>query len=124
MIAVGLTLDLAAYAGTIAAILGLTLLMLSLANLLMLFVRDSFAAVLISFAVFMAVFIPSIVYLYRPDTYLTSPISADVAVFPLTLQWHPDVAAVWGYLIGLGFAAVAAGLVLAAGAILSRRDIT
>lgn len=123
MMAFGLDLDVGAYAGTIAAILGGVLLLLAVANILLLFVRDSFAALLIGFAVFMTSFTPSIVYLYRPDAYEGAPFLADLLFFPINLLWHPDWATRLGPVIGLCGAATALILALAAGASLQRRDV-
>lgn len=124
MIGLGLVTDMAAYAGTIAAILGFVLLMLALANLLLLFVRDSFAALLVGFAVFIGSTLPSVVYMYRPDVFAGAPWLADILVFPTSLMWHLEFAAAFGLSLGAAFAAAAGLLVVVAGALLDRRDIT
>jgi hypothetical protein len=123
MTAFGLELDPAAYAGTIAAVLGVVLFMLAMANLALLFLRDSFAALVVAFVVFMASFVPSIVYMYRPDAFAGSAFLRDVLIFPTSLLWYPETAAAYGLPIGIAFAAAALGLLLLAGAILTRRDI-
>jgi hypothetical protein len=123
MIALGLTFDTAAYAGTIAAILGFVLLMLAVANILLLFARDSFAALVIGFAVFMGSFLPSIVYLYRPDAYGGASGLADILVFPTNLMWHPSFAAIYGPVIGFVFAALAMASVGLASWVLNSRDV-
>jgi ABC-type Na+ efflux pump permease subunit len=123
MAAFGLALDPGAYAGTIAAVLGMTLLMLAAANLVFLFLRDSFAALVAALIVFMATFVPSIVFMYRPDAYAGSTLLRDVLIFPTSLLWYPDIAAVYGLPIGLGITALALGLLIGGGRILARRDI-
>lgn len=123
MLAVGQAYDLAAYLGVVGAVLGFVLLMLAVANLALLQLRDSFSALLVGFAVFMACFVPSLVYLYRPDVYAAAPWLADLLVFPVNLIWHPGIAAAWGGWIGLGFAAIALLLVWLAGLRFERRDL-
>ena len=123
MVAFGLTFDQAAYSGTIASILGLLMLLLGLTNVLLLFTRDSFAALVIGFAIFMISFLPSIVYMYRPDTYAGAPGLAEIIVFPANLMWHPDFAAAYGPWIGGIFIILAAASIGFAGQLLDRRDI-
>lgn len=123
MFALGQDYDVLAYAGTIAATIGFVLVMLAAANVALLYVRDSFAALLVGFAIFIACFIPSLVYLYRPDAYAAAPWLADLLVFPTNLVWHPDWAAAWGVPLGLAFAGLALLLVLLAGALLQGRDV-
>ncbi len=123
MILLGLTFDMGAYVGTIAAILGLVLLMLAVTNILLLFARDSFAALVIGFAVFMGSFLPSIVYMYRPDAYAGAPGLADILVFPTNLMWHQDIAPMLGPILGLIFAALAMASIGLASWILNSRDV-
>jgi hypothetical protein len=123
MILLGLTFDVGAYVGTIAAILGFVLLMLAVTNILLLFVRDSFAALVIGFAVFMSTFLPSIVYMYRPDAYAGAPGLADILVFPTSLMWHPGFAAMYGPVLGTIFVALATASVGLASWILNARDV-
>jgi hypothetical protein len=59
-LAFGLDLRPDAYAGTIAAILGFVIPLLTLANLLMLAVRDSFAVLVVAFIPFTAAVLPGI----------------------------------------------------------------
>ncbi|HEV8553307.1 MAG TPA: hypothetical protein VGR65_07995 [Casimicrobiaceae bacterium] len=59
-LAFGLDLRPDAYAGTIAAILGFVIPLLTLANLLMLAVRDSFAVLVVAFILFTAAVLPGI----------------------------------------------------------------
>jgi hypothetical protein len=123
MAAVGLELEPRAYAGTIAAILGFTLLLLGVANLLMLTVRDTFAALVVAFVPFMAAMLPGIVYMYRPDFYAAAPGIADVIVFPANLLWYPEVATAWGLPIAGAFGLVAAAVTALAGRALQAKDI-
>src|SRR3982075_1267388 len=59
MIACNLALEPLTYAGTVAAIVAFTILLLAITNLLMLNVRDIFAALVVAFAPFMAAMLPA-----------------------------------------------------------------
>jgi hypothetical protein len=81
-LAFGLDLRPDAYAGTVAAILGFVILLLALANLLMLAVRDSFAALVVAFILFTAAVPPGIAKTKaRPPT--TASGSTSVLCLPL-----------------------------------------
>lgn len=123
MLAAGQGYPPAAYVGVVLAVLGFVLLMLAVANYVLLFLRDSFSALLIGFAVFMACFVPSLIYLYRPDAYAGAPWLADLLVFPTNLIWHPDFAAAWGGVLWLGFLVLALVLVWLAGGRLEQNDV-
>ena len=59
MIACNLALEPLTYAGTVAAIVAFTILLLAITNLLMLNVRDIFAALVVAFVPFMAAMLPA-----------------------------------------------------------------
>jgi hypothetical protein len=121
MIACNLVLEPKAYAGTIAIILAFTILLLAISNLLMLAVRDSFAALVVAFVPFMAAMLPGIVYMYRPDFYPAG--LPDYMAFPANLLWHPEVAIRFGTPISVALLLAATALVAIAGRLLERRDI-
>lgn len=70
-------------------IFGLTLLMLAVANLAFLFVRDTYNALLAASGIFVATVLPGGMYIYRPDLY-TEPLLRKLLVFPANLLWHED----------------------------------
>jgi hypothetical protein len=121
MVACNLVLEPKAYAGTVAIILAFTILLLAIANLLMLAVRDSFAALVVAFVPFMAAMLPGIVYMYRPDFYPAG--LPDYTAFPANLLWHPDFAARFGLPIALALALAASVVVAIAGRLLERKNI-
>jgi ABC-type transport system involved in multi-copper enzyme maturation permease subunit len=123
MLACDLKVAPKAYIGAIAAILAFTILLLAITNLLMLTVRDSFAALVAAFVPFMAAMLPGIVFMYRPDFFAAISGLADYIAFPANLLWHPDVAARFGVPISLTLALAAGGLIAIAGRVLERKDI-
>jgi hypothetical protein len=123
MIACNLALEPLTYAGTVAAIVAFTILLLAITNLLMLNVRDSFAALVVAFVPFMAAMLPGIVFMYRPDFFDLVPGLADYIAFPANLLWHPDFAARFGLPIALALALAATVVVATAGGLLDRKDI-
>jgi hypothetical protein len=123
MVATGLVVAPNAYAGAVAVVLGLTMLLLALANLLMLTVRDSFAALVVAFVPFMAAMLPGVVYMYRPDAYDHVPVRPEIVVVPVNLLWRPEIAERWGALIALGLVLVSLALVALAAHLFQRRDL-
>jgi hypothetical protein len=121
MIACNLVLEPRTYAGTVAVIVAFTILLLAISNLLMLAVRDSFAALVVAFVPFMAAMLPGIVFMYRPDFYPAG--LPDYTAFPANLLWHPEVAVRFGIPISIALLLAATGLVAIAGHLLERRNI-
>jgi ABC-2 family transporter protein len=122
MIAVGLPLDLAAYAGAVAILLALTLCLVALANLLLVGVRDSFTALVVAFVPFMVVMMPGVAFIYRPDVYDAVPILPHLLLLPANLLWHDDAVTRWGPLVVLALLVATLALVALAGERLARRD--
>jgi hypothetical protein len=120
----GLTFHLPAYAGAVAVILAFTICLVALANLLILTARDTFSALVIAFALFLAVMLPGVVYIYRPDFYAPWPGLRDFIVFPANLLWYPGVATRFAPWIVFVLLLIALALVALAGRRLQKWDIT
>lgn len=121
--AAGLTYDPFAYAGAAAVIIGWTVCLVGLANLLILQARDTYSALLIAFIPAIASMFPGMIYIYRPDVFAAVPAVRDVVVFPMNLMWYPQVAIHWGPPLAallLCFAIIFAAL---AGWSIERRDV-
>lgn len=121
--AAGLAYPLRALAGANFALLGWTILLVCIVNLIVLSVRDTYTALLAAFVPMLVTILPGTIYMYRPDIFETSPGVRDVVVFPLNLVWYPDFSASWGFLLGALFLALGAGLLAAAGWKFERQDV-
>ena len=121
--AAGLAYPLRALAGANFALLGWTILLVCLVNLIVLRAHDTYTALLIAFVPMLVTILPGTIYMYRPDSFETSPRMRDVVVFPLNLVWYPGFSASWGFLLGGLFLVLAAGLVMAAGWMFEKRDV-
>jgi hypothetical protein len=60
---------------------------------------------------------------HRGSYMLAKTLLRDLLIFPTSLLWYPDVAAVYGLPIGLGLIALALGLLIVASTILARQDV-
>jgi hypothetical protein len=119
-----LAYDPSAYAGAAAVIIGWTVCLIGLVNLLILQTRDTYSALLIAFIPAIASMFPGMIYMYRPDVFAGVPAVRDVVVFPMNLLWYPEFAIHWGpplaaLLIGLALAFAAL-----AGRSIDRRDVS
>lgn len=119
----GLTYPLRALAGANFALLGWTMLLVCLVNLVVLWARDTYTALLIAFVPMLVTILPGTIYMYRPDIFETSTNIRDVVVFPLNLVWYAEFSADWGFLLGASFLVLGAGLVVAAGWAFAKLDI-
>ncbi|GHE37656.1 hypothetical protein GCM10017673_45130 [Streptosporangium violaceochromogenes] len=109
-----------AFAATGLLVLALSAVMLAIVNLAFLFVRDTYNAIVVASAVFIATVLPGGMYIYRPDLY--SPALKNTVVFPANLLWHEDDAVAVAA-IGLpALLAVAVALTALAGLRLRRTD--
>jgi ABC-type transport system involved in multi-copper enzyme maturation permease subunit len=120
----GLPFDVPAYASAVAVILAFTICLVALANLLVLTARDTFSALVIAFILFMAVMLPGVVYIYRPDFYAFWPGLTDLIVFPANLLWHSAETRRFAPLAVFIFLLISLVLVALAGHRLQQRDIT
>jgi ABC-type transport system involved in multi-copper enzyme maturation permease subunit len=76
----------------------LVLALLALLNLVFLFARETYYAVLLAFAVFALVVLPIGLFMYRPDVFQDQPVLRNLVVFPVNLlwinEWLPNIAPV------------------------------
>jgi hypothetical protein len=121
--AAGLDYPLRVYLGAAAAVIAWTLCLVAIVNVAILFVRDTYAALLVAFIPMAASILPGLIYMYRPDVFEDAPLLRAIAVFPNTLIWHPDFSARWGLALAAVFCCAALILVAAAGRCLDARDI-
>ncbi|MTD93531.1 hypothetical protein GIW81_04185 [Hyphomicrobium sp. xq] len=121
--AASLAYPLAALAGANFALLGWTILLICLVNLIVLWTSDTYTALLIAFVPMLVTILPGTIYMYRPDIFEASSHVRDLVVFPLNLVWYPDFSASWGFALGGLFLALAAGLVVAAGWMFEMKDV-
>jgi hypothetical protein len=121
--AASLAYDLSAYAGAAAVIIGWTICLIALVNLLVLRVRDTYSALLVAFVPAIVSMFPGMIYMYRPDVFADIPAVRDVIVFPTNLVWYPDLAARWGLPLATFLLGLAAALAVLAGRSMERRDV-
>ncbi|MEV4896556.1 hypothetical protein AB0K48_45070 [Nonomuraea sp. NPDC055795] len=77
-----------AFVATSLMVFALSVVMLAIANLAFLYVRDTYNAILAAAAIFIVTALPGGMYIYRPDLY--PPAVKDLVVFPANLLWHED----------------------------------
>jgi hypothetical protein len=75
-------------AGIVITTLVLTLL--ALLNLVYLFARETYYAVLLAFAVYALVILPIALFMYRPDLFQDRSALRNLLVFPSNLLWMSD----------------------------------
>jgi hypothetical protein len=121
--AAGFDYSLPVYVGAATAVIAWTLLLVAIVNLVILFVRDAYSALLVAFIPMAISILPGLIYMYRPDVFEHTPLLRAIAVFPSTLIWHPDFSARWGLLLAAAFCCAALGLIAAAGKCIDARDI-
>jgi hypothetical protein len=121
--AAGLAYDPSAYAGAAAVIVGWTVCLIALVNLLILHVRDTYSALLVAFVPAIVSMFPGMIYMYRPDLFADAPAVRDVIVFPTNLVWYPDLAVSWGLLLAALLFGLGVALAALAGRSIERRDI-
>jgi hypothetical protein len=121
--AAGLAYDPAAYAGAAAVIVGWTVCLVALVNVLILHTRDTFSALLIAFIPAIVSMFPGIIYMYRPDIFAHVPALRDAVVFPMNLVWYPEVAIHWGPPLATLLLCLAVALTALASWLMERRDV-
>jgi hypothetical protein len=121
--AAGLAYDSAAYAGAAAVIIGWTVCLIGLVNLLILRARDTYSALLIAFIPAIASMFPGLIYMYRPDVFAGMPAVRDVVVFPMNLIWYPEVTVHWGPPLAALLLCVAIAFAALAGRSIERQDV-
>jgi hypothetical protein len=124
LVVAGLEYPLRVYLGAATAVLAWTLCLVAIVNVAILFVRDTYSALLVAFIPMAASILPGLIYMYRPDVFEGAPLLRAIVVFPNTLIWHPDFSARWGILLGAFFCCAALALVAAAGKCIEARDVT
>jgi len=122
MHALGMPIDWPAYRGASAVVVGLTVCLVAVVNLLVVHAHDSHSALLIAFVPGLAAMAPGLVYVYRPDVYEAAPGLADAIVFPGNLIWHSVWAARWGPPLGAACLFLAGLLAFLAGERLRRSE--
>ena len=123
LLAAGLDYPSHIYLGAVVAVIAWTLCLVAIANVGVLFVHDTYAALLVAFIPIAASILPGLIYMYRPDLFEGAPLLRAIAVFPNTLMWHPDFTARWGMALGAAFCCTAVALVVAAGKCIEARDV-
>ncbi len=100
----------------------INLVLLSLLNILFLWVRDGFHALLIAFVAWFLPMLPTATYLYRPDLFVGRE-SLETATVLVNLVWH-DATFAWLGPLAFGGALVSAALFIwLGGAVLERTDV-
>jgi hypothetical protein len=121
--AAGLDYPLLPYVGAAAAVVAWSLCLVSIANLAILWARETYTAALIAFIPITLAMLPGSIYMYRPDLFEAAPLIRSIFVFPMTLLWHPDFSARWGIVLAALFLGLTIGLIAAAGRSVEARDI-
>jgi hypothetical protein len=68
----------------------LVLSLLALLNLVFLFARETYYAVLLAFVVFMLMVLPGSIFMYRPDVFQDHAALRDLIIFPGNLLWFSE----------------------------------
>ena len=121
--AAGLDYSLRVYFGAATAVIAWTLLLVAIVNVAILFVRDTYAALLIAFIPMAVSMLPGLIYMYRPDVFEDAPLLRAIAIFPNTLIWHLDFSTRWGLVLAAVFCCAALALIAIAGKCIDARDI-
>ena len=121
--AAGLAYDPSGYAGAAAVIIGWTICLVALVNVLILRARDTFSALLIAFIPSIVSMFPGMIYMYRPDVFADMPTLRDAVVFPMNLVWYPEVAIRWGLPLAVLMLFLAATFTALAGSLMERQDV-
>jgi hypothetical protein len=80
--AAGLDYSLGVYLAAATAVIAWTVCLVAIANIAILFVPDTYAALLAAFIPIAASILPGLIYMYRPDLFETAPLLRAIAVFP------------------------------------------
>jgi hypothetical protein len=121
--AAGLDFPLSEFISLAAVVLAWTVLLVSIANIVVLTARDSYTAALLAFLIISASMLPGSVYMYRPDMFADAPLARAVLVFPLTLLWHLEFVARWGVCLAILSTCTAVALIAVSGQNLQQRDV-
>jgi hypothetical protein len=121
--AAGLAYDPSGYAGAATVVIGWTVCLITLVNVLILRARDTFAALLIAFIPAMVSMFPGMIYIYRPDVFADAPAVRAAVVFPVNLVWYPEVAIHWGLPLAAFLLCLAAAFIALAGWLMEHRDV-
>jgi ABC-type transport system involved in multi-copper enzyme maturation permease subunit len=108
-------------AGIVTITLVLTLL--ALLNLVFLFARETYYAVLLAFAVYALVILPIALFMYRPDVYQGRSVLRNLVVFPGNLLWMSEGLPSIAPIIALAGATLSVLLLAWGGWRLKRMDI-
>ncbi|MCB9638424.1 MAG: hypothetical protein H6727_05885 [Myxococcales bacterium] len=99
------------------------LFLLGLINFLFLFLKDTYNAILLSFALWIAPILPTSLFIYRPDAIAAKPWMKDIVVFPLNFIWHPQSGPFYAAILIPVLLIATAGLLWLSGVWLERRDV-
>jgi hypothetical protein len=119
-----LAYPLGAFAGAAGAVLGWTLFLVAIVNLVGLWARESYTVLLVAFVTMAISILPGMFYMYRPDVFMETPKIRDVIVFPTNLIWYPDIAANWGLWLAALFLALSVVLACFSGWLIEHRDVS
>lgn len=119
----GLAYEPSGYAAAAAVIVGWTVCMVALVNVLILRARDTFSALLIAFIPAIVSMFPGMIYMYRPDVFADVPALRDTVVFPMNLVWYPEVAIHWGPPLATLLLCLAVALTALASWLMERWDV-
>lgn len=116
-------LDVPGTIGAALACAALALACLALVNLVFLFAKETYYAVLLSFVLFAVVVLPGALFMYRPDLFAGREALRDGVVFPANLVWHTNAMPALAPALLLAALALGAAVVLASARWLERVDV-
>src|SRR5262249_40858587 len=119
----GLAYEPSGYAAAPAVIVGWTVCMVALVNVLILRARDTFSALLIPFIPAIVSMFPRLIYMYRPDVFADVLALRATVVFPMNLVWYPEVAIHWGPPLATLLLCLAVALTALASWLMERWDV-
>ncbi|AUX21256.1 uncharacterized protein SOCEGT47_017360 [Sorangium cellulosum] len=116
-------LDVPGTIGAALAIVALVLACVAVLNLVFLFAKETYHAVLLSFVLFAAVVLPGAMFMYRPDLFAGREALRDVVVFPANLVWHAGAMPALAPALSLAALALSAAMILLGARRLERADV-
>lgn len=123
LVAAGLNYPWLPYLGASAVVVAWTVCLVGIVNVAILSTRETYTAALIAFIPIALAILPGSIYMYRPDLFDGVPLFRAIFVFPMTLLWHPDLSARWGFALAALLFGVTIALIAASGRRIEARDI-
>ena len=116
-------LDAGAFAAGVAVTIGLAALCCAVVTVATLYLRETYHAIVIGFAIWMATLLPGSIYMYRPDVFTRYEGLHEAIVYPMNVVWMDASGVTIAWLVSAASIVLVAAIVGAAGWLFERRDV-